>query len=438
MKPSSLTIGLLLLWLCLGIAVAFQPVLGDWWEISLYMLGTALILDGVWLRQLRQFQVQREVNNNLPINSWSSVTLKLRHQHSSAIKLAIFDHHPANFEVQGQPHKLVLPSKHQAEVEYKVKPLRRGDDRFLGVDLLLSSPLHLWQRKLFIQHEQAVKVYPNFAEIAHYALLATDNRLSQMGVRRRQRRGEGQDFHQLREYRVGDSLKQVDWKATSRQRKLISREYQDERDQQIVFLVDCGRRMRHMEEGQAHLDQALNAMLLLAYVSIRQGDSAGFLSFAGGYRSHAKWSAPQKGAHIVNHLLNQAYDLQSSLDAADYISAAQNLLSLQRKRSLVVIMTNTRDEDQDDLLQAIRLLSRKHLVVLADLQEPGLRGSLNEAPNDLDSALQFHGVVDYLQRRKQAHEALSHAGALCIDTTAKDLPVRLVNQYLDIKQSGRL
>ena len=352
--------------------------------------------------------------------------------------MQLFDHHPANFEVQRQPNKLILPSKHQAEIQYKVKPLQRGDDCFTGIDLLLNSPLRLWQRKLFISQEQQIKVYPNFAEIAHYALLATDNRLSQMGVRRRQRRGEGQDFHQLREYRVGDTLKQVDWKASSRHRKLISREYQDERDQQIVFLVDCGRRMRHMEDGQAHLDQALNAMLLLAYVSIRQGDSAGFLSFAGADSTQAKWSPPQKGAHIVNHLLNQTYDLQSSLDAADYIGAAQQLLSLQRKRSLIVIMTNTRNEDQEDLQQAVRLLSRKHLVVLADLQEPGLRESLSQPPKDLDNALQFHGVLDYLQYRKQGHEALRHAGAICIDTTAKELPVRLVNQYLDIKQSGRL
>lgn len=434
MKPSGLVLWLIMGWLGIGIAAAFYPSLDGLWEGAFYALTIVLIVDWLWLRQWRRIQFMREVNGNLPINSWSTVKLKLRHQHSSPIKMELFDHHPSNFEVRGQPHTLVLPSKHQAEAEYKVKPLQRGDDRFTGIDLLLHSPLRLWRRKLFIEQEQAVKVYPNFAEIAHYALLATDNRLSQMGVRRRQRRGEGQDFHQLREYRLGDSLKQVDWKATSRQRKIISREYQDERDQQIVFLVDCGRRMRHMEEGQAHLDQALNAMLLLAYVGIRQGDAAGFLSFAG----TEKWSPPQKGAHIVNHLLGQAYDLQSTLEPADYISAAQKLLTLQRKRSLVVIMTNTRDEDQQDLQQAIRLLARKHLVVLADLQEPGLKDSLGEAPVDLDSALQFHGVLDYLQRRKLGHDALSHAGAICLDTTAKELPVRLVNQYLDIKQSGRL
>lgn len=434
MKPSSKTIILLLIWLFIGLISPWIPNADKLWQAGFYLLAIALLADMLWLRQLTQFQFQRVVAKNLPINSWSTITLKLRNQHNTAIKLTVFDHHPSHFEVEGQPQDITIPAKHQADMHYKVRPLQRGNDVFAGVDLMISSPLRLWHRKLHIEQEQDVRVYPNFAEIAHYALLATDNRLSQMGVRRRQRRGEGQDFHQLREYRLGDSLKQVDWKATSRHRKLISREYQDERDQQIVFLVDCGRRMRHMEDGQAHLDQALNAMLLLAYVGIRQGDAAGFLSFAG----TEKWAAPQKGAHVVNHLLDQTYDLHSTTEPADYIGAAQKLLSLQRKRSLVIIMTNTRDEDQDDLQQAVRLLSRKHLVVLADLQEPGLQNSLNDTIQDLDSALQYQGVQDYLQRRRLAHDALGHAGAICMDTTAKQLPVRLVNQYLDIKQSGRL
>ncbi|MGB1801224.1 MAG: DUF58 domain-containing protein, partial [Gammaproteobacteria bacterium] len=172
----------------------------------------------------------------------------------------------------------------------------------------------------------------------------------------------------------------------------------------------------------------------LSYVAIRQGDAAGFLSFAGTER----WVPPRKGAHIVNNLLNQAYDLPSTTETADYLSAANKLVSLQRKRSLIVILTNTRDEDQSDLKHTAQLLSRRHLVVLADLREPALNRAESEKITDLDSALLFHGVQDYLHRRKQQHESLQHAGAICIDTTAEELPVRLINQYLAIKRSGRL
>jgi uncharacterized protein (DUF58 family) len=392
------------------------------------------ILDYFLLRNLNDFKVNRHINKNLAIYAWTEVTIRIQHNYSNTLHLLIHDYYPSDFLVNGQPYSLLVPAKTMAEFKYRVKPLQRGDTLFSGIDILITSPFRLWKKRLHLQLNNQVHVYPNFSEIAHYALLAIDNHLSQVGVRRRQRRGEGQDFLQLREYRIGDSIKQIDWKVTSRYQKLISREYQDERDQQIIFLIDCGRRMRHMEKGQAHLDQALNAMLLLSYVAIRQGDAAGFLSFAGTER----WVPPRKGAHIVNNLLNQAYDLPSTTETADYLGVANKLAGLQRKRSLVIILTNTRDEDQSDLKHAAKLLSRRHLVVLADLREPILDKASKEKVTDLDSALLFHGVQDYLHKRKQQHDNLQHSGAICIDTTAEELPIRLINQYLAIKRSGRL
>ncbi|UTW46723.1 DUF58 domain-containing protein [bacterium SCSIO 12696] len=434
MRPTTRLIVLLLAWLLLAVVAAFVPALVNAWVVLAALLALATALDAVWVNQLKQIEAERKINHNLPINSWSDVKLRLRHHHGRTLALTLHDHIPNDFDYREQPQELALPPEKMAEVHYSVKPQQRGNARFTALDLLVTSPMQLWRRRQLLPLETTVRVYPNFAEISHYTLLATDNRLSQMGVKRRQRRGEGNDFHQLREYRDGDSLKQVDWKATARHHKLISREYQDERDQQILFMVDCGRRMRHKENGQEHLDQALNAMLLLSYVAVRQGDAAGFISFAGDER----WAAPQKGQGAVNLLLNQTFDLPSTMESADYLATARRLMSLQRRRSLIVLMTNTRDEDQQELLTAVQLLSRRHLVVLADLQEPALQQSLQSSVGTLDDALQFHSVYDYLQRRRNLHESLGHSGAVCMDTTAEELPVRLVNQYLDIKRAGRL
>lgn len=434
MRPTKRSIYLLSAWCGLAIICAYSPQLIPYWNITTYLLLALLLSDFLWLLNINALDIKRKSNFNLPINAWSEITLSVTNNSKTALMLTVFDHIPLSFKFENMPVSQRLIPDQRVDFSYKVKPLERGDAEFPGVDLLMNTSLSLWQKRLFIQHDTQVKVYPNFAEITHYALLATDNRLSQMGVKRRQRLGEGSDFHQLREYRVGDSFKQIDWKATSRQQKLISREYHDERDQQIVFLVDCGRRMRHLEDGQAHLDQALNAMLLLAYVAIRQGDAVGFLSFAGPER----WLPPDKGKRTVNRLLNQCYDLVSTIQATDYLSVAQKCMGLQRRRAMIVLLTNTRAEDHNDLAQSIKLLSHRHLVVIADLQEPALRKTLGSPIHDMHSALLFHGVYDYLHQRKQIHESLHHSGGLCLDTTAKELPVRLVNQYLDIKRSGRL
>ena len=281
-------------------------------------------------------------------------------------------------------------------------------------------------------------MFPNFAAISGYALLATDNRLSQIGVLQRRRRGEGMDFHQLREYREGDSQRQVDWNATSRMRKLISREYRDERDQHIVFLIDCGRRMSASDASATHLthfDHVLNAALLLGYVSLRQGDAVGYLTFA---TETPRFSAPRKSGATVSILLNGLFDIQPSLDVPDYTQAAVNLSARLRRRALVIVLSNLRDEDDETLAPALRLLNERHLVLFASLREPALDEKLREPVQNLDSAVAHVAAVDYAHERLRALRRIERSGAMVLDVEPQKLPIALVNRYLDIKRAGRL
>lgn len=393
-----------------------------------------LIYDFLHLRNLPPPQVRRQVRSTLPVGVWSTLTLSLHNHGKQALHVFIHDHHPAQCEVDGMPVSRTIPGRRRLDLDYAVRPTRRGDALFPGTDLVIRSPLGLWKRKHHLPCHSSSRVLPNFRAISHYALFATDNRLSQLGVKRRQRRGEGNDFYQLREYRAGDSLRQIDWKASSRYRKLIAKEYQDERDQQILFMLDCGRRMRHADENDTHMDQALNAMLLLSYVAANQGDAVGFFTFGGPRR----WYPPRKGGHVIRQILSNTYDIEAGTEAADYLEAARQLMPLQRRRALVVLITNTRDEDSDELSSAIALLAQRHLVVVADLREAILDATQQEAVRNFTSALRFHGVQEYLTRRARNHERLRHHGALTLDLLARQLPVALVNEYELIKASGRL
>lgn len=413
---------------------AFVPSLQPAWKaLSAIVAGVAL-LDLLLSRRRPVPAFSREVRHSIPVAVWSPVTMILENRGSSAVQLKVHDHHPAWFDADLLPRHLDLPGNRVARIGYRVRPTHRGDGQFEGADLVCRSPLGFWHRKIFVECPERVRVFPNFRQISRYALLATDHRLSQMGVRRRQRRGEGSDFHQLREYRAGDSLRQIDWKASSRYRRLISKEYQDERDQQVVFMLDCGRRMRHADQGELHLDQALNAILLLTHVAAQQGDAVGFLSFGGSNR----WLPPSKGGDPVRRLLYRTYDLESSTEAADYLVAARELMPVQSRRALVVIVTNTRDEDQADLTAAVRLLQRRHLVVVANLRETLLDETMSQPVRDFDGALRFHATGDYLDSRRRSLETLRHQGAVVLDLLASHLPVALVNNYLTIKASGAL
>jgi uncharacterized protein (DUF58 family) len=252
-------------------------------------------------------------------------------------------------------------------------------------------------------------------------------------VRQRQRRGQGLEFHQLREFREGDSLRQIDWKATARQRTPIAREYQDERDQQIIFMLDCGRRMRSQDGELAHFDHALNACLLLSYVALRQGDAVGLCTFAS---DQPRYLSPVKGSGQLNVLLNTVYDLHSSQRSADYQAAITQLLSRQKRRALVVLVTNLRDEDDEELLTAVKRLGKQHRVLVASLREDVLDNLRDVPVQTLPEALAYCGTVVYLNARGELHERLSAHGVPVLDARPGELGTQLVTQYLSLKRSG--
>lgn len=434
MSPAPRLYRALLAWTLLGAAAVLLPALYVVWQVVGIAIAGAALADALLLERERDFGVSRRLDAVLPLGAWRRVELGVRNATARPVRLLAIDHLPETMDGEGLPLRAAIPPGAEAVLRYRVCPRRRGPALFGRVELLLESRLGLWRRLLRHELPAQARVYPNFAEISNFTLLATDNRLSQIGVHRRPRRGEGHEFHQLREYREGDALRQIDWKASSRLRKLISKENEDERDQQLVFLLDCGRRMRHEDSGRAHLDEALNAMLLLTYVALRQGDAVGFLSFAG----RERWVPPRKGAGTIPALLEQVYDLESTTRPADYLGAAAMLMPRQRRRALVVVVTNTRDEDHLELDGALDLLRRRHLVVVADLREAILDETLAAPIGDHAAALRFNAVNRYLEERRRHHELLRHRGAEVLDVLASQLPIALVNRYLAIKRSGAL
>lgn len=418
----------------LGLLAGFVEVAGLAWTVTACILAGVALVDLLLCLKRPQLEVSRSLHASLPVTARAPVTIRLESQDSRRLHLLLHDIHPQSWPVENLPVPVVLAPNQFAECKYIVSPAERGNFSFPGVDLVLRSPLSLWQKKWFNACESSVKVFPNFREISHYTLLATHHHLSMMGIKKQLRRGEGKEFHQLREYRQGDELQKIDWKATSRLRKLISKEYQDERDQQVVFVLDSGRRMSHVETGKSHLDQALNSILLLGYVAYRQGDAVGLYSFGG----TQKWHPPRKESGSARSLLFAAYDIKSALNSSDYLKATQDMLALQQRRSLMVIITNSRSEDYDDLLQMVRQLRHKHLVVIADLRESILDETITAPIRTFDDALRYQALQNYLIQRKTLFKQLTHLGVFVLDVTAEQLPTAVVNTYLEVKSSGRL
>jgi uncharacterized protein (DUF58 family) len=432
--PAPRLVALAGLWSVVTAAALLWALPAEVWELTSLVAVLMLVVDAGVLLPPSSVQGTRGFPGSMPIGEWREVQLRIRNAGKLRLHCEVFDHYPAHCEQEGLPARIAIAPEGWTELRYRVKAQARGAAEFGRIELRLYSPLRLWQKRVFTGSSHGVKVYPNFAALSKYALLATDNRLSQIGVLRRRRRGEGLDFDQLREYQEGDSLRKIDWKASQRMNKLISREYQDERDQQVVFLIDCGRRMTAVDDETSHFDHALDATLLLAYVGLRQGDSVGLLTMNG----PARYLAPSRSAAAVNRILAAVYDLQPGAMAPDYYSAAVNLSRRLRKRALVVIITNLRDEDDDTLAPGLRLLQRRHLVVLANLRERVVDDTLSGPTRDFNDALTRAAAAEYRLARDAAFNRLRREHVVCLDVEPQKLAIALVNQYLDIKVSGRL
>lgn len=435
--PSTRLLRLLLAWTLLGLAASVAPRLLPLWRGGGWALGLGVLADGLLALWPKPLRGEREVSPSLALGTWKAVKLRLTSASRLPWHVTVMDHPPVDVEARGQGQRHRLPARGFLELTYQVRPTARGRRTFEAAQVRLEGPLGLVARDLRLAGTSPVKVFPDFAAVARYALLAIDNRLSALGILRRPRRGEGMDFMQLREYRTGDSLRRIDWKATARSQKLISREYQDERDQQVFFLLDCGRRMRALDvlEGGAigHFDQALNALFLLSFVALKQGDAVGVATFG---EERPRLLAPRKGLVALDHLFQSLFDLEPSTRATDYLAAAQDLRSRLRKRSLIVLLTNLRDEEDATLAPALQLLRHKHLVLVANLREAAVDRLLEQPPAAFPEALTQAAALEWQARREAALRSAAHRGAQVLDVKPEALPTALVNRYLELKGSG--
>ncbi|GAB6195438.1 DUF58 domain-containing protein [Lysobacter xanthus] len=439
-RPAPALLAVLGAWAVVGLALLAGRIEPTAWFAAGGLVALVAVIDGARLLRLPLPSVRRDIPETWAVGVERPVTLVVD-EVPARLRLDVFDLHPGAWSMHGLPRRLALRPGVETRVDYHVTPDGRGDVEFAGTQLRVLSPWRLLDRDVVVGAPRRVRVYPDFAPLARFATFSAEQASRLVGAHLRRRRGEGTDFHQMREYRVGDSLRQIDWKATARTRRLVSREYQDERNQQVVLMLDTGRRMLARDAAPAnagatlsHFDHVLDAALLVAWLALRQGDAVGLLAHGGA----AAWVPPQRGASAIDRLLRGSYALQPRPVATDFLAAATDLSLRQRRRALVMLVTNLRDEDMDDVLAAARLLRRRHVVCVASLRESVLDAMLAADVGDLDDALTAGATAQYLAGRTAAHEALRGHGVVVLDVTADALPTALVEKYLEIKRAGGL
>ncbi|MBZ2188453.1 DUF58 domain-containing protein [Alcanivorax sp. JB21] len=352
------------------------------------------------------------------------------------------DQHPADDSHTGLP--LVLRRADQALtlVDYPYRPSRRGRAHFGAVELWCPSPWRLWQLRRRIGAPVDVPVYPDFSWLRNAPLAQSNTPPQRQGRQVKRQAGDGQEFHQLREYRPGDTMRQIDWRATARRGELISREYRDEQNRHIIMLLDGGQRLATPVGQRTLFDHALDAALLLSASALDEGDRPGLMLFS---NPEPLWVPPLRNRSALHHLLHQVYPLQPGAltavtegQTSDYSSAATALLQRWRRQALVVLITRLQPDDCEDLLDAVRLLRGRCRIMIGDIQLPDQVALQRCDIDSADDALRVAADALYQRDRDALHGRLRHAGVVVSQGTPEALPQRLNQAYQALRRAGRL
>lgn len=345
----------------------------------------------------------------------------------------VADWHPPQWQTATPLLNLTTLPGRSSHVHYRVTPLKRGEAEFGGIEYWLPSALGLWQRRYTQAHITKVKVLPDFSRILGAELVSMQRWLNWVGVKKLPRQGQGQDFHQLRDYQQGDDIRFVDWKASARLNKPIVRSFQQEQDQQVIFLLNCGRNMRLSMDHRSHFDHSLQAMLLLAFTALKHNDAVGLLTFA---HPTLRFVPPHKGLGQLGRLVGGVYDIEPSLQAGDLDLAVTQLLSKQRRRALVVVLTHMDYEDSDAIRLSLLRLKKHHRVLVAGLQPQAPEALLSKRIENHNDVAGYLGAHQYRQQAAHIIRQLEADGIYAIHALPDQLSSSLINRYLKLKRTS--
>lgn len=418
-----------------ALAVVYPPLMMGVILLDI-AIGVLILVDVLSFPRPQAFRARRQHEHVLSLGARNRIVIVLEHNLTTSRYARLRDEPPPDVEWDHREFSIRLVPEEPASVGYHLTPRYRGEARFEDIFLRVEGRLRLVAQTYRLPARERVPVYPNLLQLREYDLLRHRGLLRQMGFRQYRLRGQGTEFESLREYTPDDEFRKIDWNATARRGKPIVRDYQVERSQNVLLLLDAGRNMLAEVEGMRKFDTVLNCALMLAYVATQMDDKAGAMVFAD---EIDQFVPPQRGRAQVAHLTQRLHAVQPRLVEPDYLYAVTYLARRWRKRSLMVFFTDLIDPDSSRmLLHAVSTLRKQHLCVVVTVADPRLRIWEREIPESPERLYRRAVVTQVLTDRLSAVRTLERMGVHAIDSAPETLVADLVNYYMQVKARGSI
>ncbi|WP_353930509.1 DUF58 domain-containing protein [Okeanomitos corallinicola TIOX110] len=395
-----------------------------------------MVIDSLQVRKNR-VKISRELPLRLSIGRDNPVLFKIESGNTNSV-VQIRDYYPTDFTVSTPTLNANLSAHETQELTYTVNPKQRGEFPWGNMQIRQLGNWGLGWHDWQIPQDTKVKVYPDLMGLRSLSIRLTLQ--SSGSIRKVRQMGIGTEFAELRNYRNGDDLRFVDWKATARRSYAnmgpLVRVLEPEQEQTLLILLDRGRLMTARVQGLQRFDWGLNTTLSLALAGLHRGDRVGVAVFD---RQIHSWIPPERGQNHLNRLIDRLTPIEPVLLESDYLGAVTHVVQQQTRRALVVIITDLVDMTaSSELLAALSKLAPRYLPFSVTLRDPQIDTIAHTSTGNITTAYTRAVSLDLLAQRQVAFAQLKQRGVLVLDAPANQISDQLVERYLQLKARNQL
>jgi uncharacterized protein (DUF58 family) len=384
----------------------------------------------------KQIEVRRIWSKPVGLAQQATVTIELRNESRTSIIARVDDGAPQAFSRSLTTLEITALRNSVKRAAYSVEPRSRGDVTFGSAWLRYQSPLRLAERWARARIEQTIRVYPDLESAQKLRIYLIRSRQIELEKRLKRLRGYGREFESLRDYREGDEARDICWSATARRGKPITKVHQVERSQTIWIVLDAGRLLQAHVGRLTKLDYTVNAALSLAQVAFYSGDRVALLAY--GRRPQQRVGAGRGMPHL-RVLLESLSQVRAEPFEADHFLAAELVLSLQSRRSLIVWLTDLAETAATpEAIECAARMATRHLVLLGVIGQNDIRELTGTEPANLGEMYRYTAALEIVQRRDLLLRRLRQQGALTMEVDPRHMSTELVNRYLEVKERSLL
>lgn len=386
--------------------------------------------------QKKGVEAQRILPEKLSNGDENAIRIDLKNNYFFPLSVQVIDEIPFQFQVRDFMIHKRLPAGGSRMFEYKLTPKERGEYSFGALNIYASSILGLVARRFSFQKDEKLPSYPSFIHLRKYELMAVQNEFLLGGIKKIRRLGHTMEFEQIKEYVQGDDIRTINWKATSKQNKLMVNQYQDEKSQRIYMLIDKGRTMQMPFNGLSLLDYSINAAMALSHIILKKGDRAGMMTFS--KKTENRVSADSKSGQLKK-ISEALYNIQTNFFESDFSRLYQDLKTTITQRSLVLLFTNfeTLDAVQRQM-KYLRGIAKNHLLVVIFFKNSELQNLIHSQPETIQSVYDEIIAEKFEFEKKLIIQELRKYGIYSVYTLPENLSIDAINKYLEIKARGIL